>query len=276
MVVAGPIASVVIPAHNEAAHIGHVLSHLYHEVWDHELEVLVVCNGCTDNTAARVRDESLGIRVLEIGQLSVADATRIGDAASKVFPRVHLDADAVLPGADLRRLLEPLQDGSVLAAAPQRLLVTAHSSVAVRWYYQVWEQLPQVRTGLFGRGAVALSEEGQHRVDALPRLVSDDLAASEVFEPGELTVVEDAVVHVLAPHNLVDLVRRRIHVVVGNAQAVALGARRPGSETTWGDLARTCVRHPRLVPKLPVFLAVTAVSRLLARRQIRASGFTTP
>ncbi len=271
---ADPIASVVISAHNEAAHIGNHLSHLYHGVWDHEIEVLVVCHGCTDDTAARVRDAALGVRVVETGQLSKTEAMRVGDAACTAFPRVHLDADVVLEGDDLRRLVEPLRDGSVLAVAPRRLLVTASSSLAVRWYYDVWERLPQVRTGLFGRGAVALSEEGQSRVDAQPALISDDLAAA-VFDPGERRVVDDAVAHLLAPHHLVDLVRQRTRVVVGNAQAEAMGARRPGSATTWGDLVRLGVRHPGLVPKLPVFLAVTVVSRLVARRQLRARGSAT-
>lgn len=272
--VAGPIASVVIPAHNEAATIGRNLARLYHGVWD-EIEVLVVCNGCDDATAVRAREAALGVRVLEISQPSKAEAMRVGNAASSVFPRVHLDADVVLGGEDLRRLIEPLQDGSLLAVAPQRVLVTARSSIAVRWYYDVWERLPQVRAGLFGRGAVALSAEGQSRVDALPPLMSDDLAASEAFEPEERRVVEDAVVYVRTPRHLTDLIRRRTRVVTGNAQADAEGARQPGSVTTWRDLGTLVVQHPGLLPKLPVFLGVTAVSRLLARRQVRAGDFTT-
>ena len=269
------MASVVIPAHNEAATIGRNLARLCYGIWDDQIEVLVVCNGCSDDTAARARGAMSGIRVLEIGEPSKAEAMRIGNAASTVFPRVHLDADVVLSGDDLKRLIEPLQEGVVLAAAPQRVLVTARSSVPVRWYYDVWQWLPQVRSGLFGRGVVALSAEGQRRVEALPRLMSDDLAASEAFAPHERMVVEEAVVLVQAPHHLADLVRRRIRVVTGNAQADAAGARHEGSSTTWGDLVRVGAEHPSLLPKLPLFLAVTAVSRILARRRIRAGDFTT-
>lgn len=264
----------MIPAHNEAATIGRNLARLHHGVWD-EIEVLVVCNGCSDATAARARESAVGVRVLEIAQPSKAEAMRVGNAATAVFPRVHLDADVVLGGDDLRRLIEPLRDGSVLAVAPQRVLVTARSSIAVRWYYDVWECLPQVRSGLFGRGAVALSAEGQQRLDALPPMMSDDLIASEAFGPGERLVVEDALVYVRTPRHLADLVRRRTRVVTGNAQADAAGARKPGSVTTWRGLGTLVVQHPALLPKLPVFLGVTAVSRLLARRQVRAGDFTT-
>jgi hypothetical protein len=275
MAVASPIASVLIPAHNEAAIIGMNLTRLYQGIWDDELDVIVVCNGCSDDTAAKARSAVRGVRVLEIGQPSKAEAMRIGNSVSSVFPRIHLDADVVLSGDNLRKLVEPLHDGVVLAASPRRVLVTARSSVAVRWYYDVWEHLPQVRAGLFGRGAIALSAEGQSRVDAMPALMSDDLAASEAFLPAERRVVDDAFVFVRTPHHLRDLVRRRTRVATGNAQADAAGARQPESVTTWGVLARLVVEHPGLLPKLPIFLAVTAASRLLARRQVQAGDFTT-
>ena len=275
MAVASPIASVVIPAHNEAATISRNLTYLYQGVWDHELEVLVVCNGCTDDTAERAREAAVGAHVLEIGRPSKAEAMRLGNASSEVFPRVHLDADVVLAGPDLRRLVEPLQAGSALAAAPQRVLDTHRSSWVVRWYYDVWEHLPRVESGLFGRGAVALSAEGQSRVDALPEVMGDDLAVSDAFTDAERVVVEDAQVRVVAPRHLSDLVRRRVRVITGNAQADAAGVRRPDSSTTWRDLRRLVAEHPGIAHKVPVFLGVTAASRLLARRAIRSGDFTT-
>lgn len=51
----------------------------------------------------------------------------------------------------------------------------------MRWYYDVWQRLPQVREGLFGRGMIVLSPEGHERVRALPQVMSDDLAMSESF-----------------------------------------------------------------------------------------------
>lgn len=268
MAVVSPIASVVIPAHNEAATIGRRLAYLYQGVCDHELEVLVVCNGCSDDTAVRAREAATDARVLEVACPSRAEARRIGDASSAVFPRVHLDADVVLAGGDLRRLVAPVRAGTVLAAAPRRVLVTQRSSLLVRWYYDVWEHLPRVTEGLFGRGAVALSAEAQDRVDALPDLVGDDVAVSDAFSDDERMVVQGAEVHVLAPRHLSDLVRHRVQVVVGNAQADAAHVRRPGTSTSFRDLLHVVAAHPLLTPKVPVFLAVTALSRLLGRRAL--------
>jgi hypothetical protein len=269
------LASVVIPAHNEARTITRSLNHLLEGMWDEELDVLVVCNGCNDDTADLARAVAPAVRVLEIDQPSKAEAMRVGSDATAVFPRIHLDADVVLRGPDLRRLIAPLAAGTALAAAPERVLVTEGSSPVVRWYYDVWEHLPQVADGLFGRGVVALSEQGQQRVDALPPLLSDDLAASEAFAHGERVVVEDATVLVRAPRTVADLVRRRVRVITGNVQADRAGVRRPQSVTTWGDLGRLAAHHPTLVPKIPVFLLVTAVSRLRARAAVKAGDFTT-
>lgn len=268
------IASVVIPAHNEQRTVVRCLDSLLRGVWEDELEIVVACNGCTDDTAEHARTAAPSAKVLELPLPGKDAAMRAGDKVATAFPRLHLDADVVLDGAGVRELVAAVGDGA-LAAAPRRVLVSEGCSWPVRWYYDVWERLPQVRDGLFGRGVVALSEEAQRRLDALPSLLSDDLAASEAFAPHERRVVDAAVVRVHPPRHLADLVRRRIRVVTGNAQADAVGARTSAAVTTWPTLLSVVARRPQLLPKLPVFLAVTAVGRLLARRAIAAGDFST-
>ena len=266
--------SVIIPAHNEAATLARTLSALHDGAAEH-LEVLVVCNGCTDITADIARAATPPVRVIEIEQPSKAEAVRVGNAATGVFPRVHLDADVELTGASLRALVAPLLTGDALAAAPRREVPRRGCAPLVRWYYDVWEQLPQVRAGLFGRGVIALSSEGQARVSALPRVMSDDLAVSEAFTAAERRVVEDAVVIVHPPRTMRDLLRRRVRVVTGNKQADDAGTRGGGSATSLSTLLTLARQQPRLLPRLPVFLGVTVLGRLLARRAIRTGDFTT-
>jgi glycosyltransferase involved in cell wall biosynthesis len=45
------VISVVIPAHNESAVIGRLLRSLLHDAQPGEFDVVVVANGCTDDTA---------------------------------------------------------------------------------------------------------------------------------------------------------------------------------------------------------------------------------
>lgn len=183
-----PLASVVVPAHDEARVIEGNLRSLLSGVAPGTLEVIVVCNGCTDDTA-RVARSVDGVHVIEIAEPSKARAVEAGGAAATVFPRVHIDADVTMTGADVVALVSRLRDG-VHAVGPARVVPLARSPWLVRSYYRVWEQLPEVRRGLFGRGAIALSDEGQRRVDALPPAMGDDLAISEAFTDRERCIVE--------------------------------------------------------------------------------------
>jgi len=269
------VASVVIPAHNEAATIGRNLTALRGGTRGEDLDVVVVCNGCTDRTAEVARAADPRARVIEIAQPSKAEAVRVGNAATDVFPRIHLDADIELDGAAALRLLEPIARAEVLATAPRRDVPRTGCSPWVRWYYDVWEALPQVQSGLFGRGVVVLSEEAQARVAALPRMLGDDLAMSDSFGDHERRVVPGAVAVVHPPRTVRDLVRRRIRVATGNAQAEQLGVRRPTSRTSPRTLLGLAGQRPGLVLRLPVFVAVHVAARLGARRALRAGDFTT-
>ena len=268
------VASVVIPAHYEAVTIGRNLRALRRGTRDDDLEVVVVCNGCTDQTAEAARAADPRARVIEIEEPSKAEAVRVGNTATEVFPRVHLDADIELSGTDLLSLLEPLSRRGVLATGPRRDVPKTGCSRWVRWYYEVWESLPQVESGLFGRGVVALSEEAQARVSALPRMLSDDLGMSDAFSAQERCVVSTAVAVVHPPRTVRDLVRRRIRISTGNTQAARLGVRRPASRTRLRTLLALSVSRPGLALRVPVFLGVHVAALVGARRAVRAGDFT--
>lgn len=265
------VASVVVPAHDEARGIRRNLAALLTGVPTGALDVVVVANGCTDRTADEARAVP-GVRVLEISEASKTRAVAVGNAATRVFPRIHLDADVTLAGPDALRLVAAVGAG-LHAAAPQRQIPLEASHPLVRAYYRVWQQLPQVREGLFGRGAIALSQAGQARVSSRPALMSDDLVVSEAFAPHERGVVDDAVVVVRPPRTLADLLRRRTRVVTGTAQVDDHGLRHGSTSLT--QLIRLGVRRPTIGARLPVFLVITLAARLRARRAIRGGDHTT-
>jgi hypothetical protein len=270
------VASVVIPAHNEAASIGRCLRAIRAGTSADALDVVVVCNGCTDETAAVARRADPRARVIEIARPSKSEAVRAGNAATDVFPRVHLDADVEITGTAILELIRPVTDERVLATAPVRVLPRAGCSPWVRWYYDVWEVLPQVEAGLFARGVVVLSAEGQARVDRLaPEMMNDDLGMSDSFSPAERRVVPGAVAVVRPARTVRDLVRRRTRVATGNVQAARMGVRRTTSRTGVRTLVGLASRDPRLVARLPVFLGVYAAAALGARRAVRKGDFQT-
>ena len=267
--------SVIIPAHNEQGSISHLLTALTSGEDGSGLDIVVVCNGCTDNTANVARRHGPGVRVAEVATASKALSLRRGDELARGFPRAYVDADVVIDRASLLRLRDALADGSVLACGPRRVVALDKSGPLVRWYYDVWQRLPQVEQGLFGRGVVMVSAEGYERLRGLPQVMSDDLAMSEAFSARERRVVTDALVVIQAPRTVRDLLRRRVRVVTGNAQADDHGLRHHESRTSARRLLEMASHSPRLAMRLPVFLSITLLARVLSRRAVRAGDFTT-
>lgn len=271
--------TVIVPAHNEGRVIGRLLDRLVRGAGHQDLDIIVVANGCTDNTAAVAADyadNGYPVRIIEIPLPSKQDALRAGDEVAKGFPRVYLDADVELDAAGLWSLAGALDAPGVLAAGPERDLDLARSAWPVRWYYEIWQRLPPVRHGLFGRGAVAVSETGYQRIAALPPLLSDDLAVSLAFGPAERRIVPAARVLVHAPRSLTDLIRRRVRVVTGGSQIERSAQVPDSSERTivW-DLLAILTSNPALAPKLAVFLAVTVVARWQGNGAAKRQDYTT-
>ena len=88
--------SIVIPAHNEASIIERTLRSILSCKLDRELEIIVVANGCTDDTAARARAVPGPITVIETPIGNKVHALNLGDREARHFPRAYLDADILL------------------------------------------------------------------------------------------------------------------------------------------------------------------------------------
>ena len=162
-----PVGSVVIPAHDEAAVIRRNLDALFTGFQRGELDVVVVCNGCSDETATLARSSGHPVRVVELRTASKPAALRAGDAAAAAFPRLYLDADVTLNGLAARRVLERLSDGAIAARPPIRYDSDA-ASAPVRSYYRARSRVPAVLGSLWGAGVYGLSSAGPPRGGALP------------------------------------------------------------------------------------------------------------
>lgn len=188
---------------------------------------------------------------------------------------MYVDADVELRTADVRVLADALGEPGVLAAAPDRMVIMDGRPLAVRWYYDIWQRLPSVRQGLYGRGVIGVSAAGHQRLMALPRVINDDLAASVAFAPAERRVVSAARVVVHPPRTMTDLVRRRIRALTGIAQLENRMDGVDATRTTRADLVHMMRHEPATVPRMAVFLGVTVVSRWRARKPIRSQDYTT-
>jgi glycosyltransferase involved in cell wall biosynthesis len=197
-------ASVVIPAHNEAVVIGRCLDSLFAGIEPGALDVVVVCNGCADETAQVARACGHPVRVLELDEASKAAALRAGDAVARGYPRLYVDADVILAGQSACAVARRLAAGAI-AARPPISYATEHASPLVRSYYRARTRLPAVMSSLWGAGVYGLSAAGRSRFGPFPDVGADDLWVDRLFERGEVEIIDCAPVVVAVPHRARDL-----------------------------------------------------------------------
>jgi glycosyltransferase involved in cell wall biosynthesis len=260
------LGSVVVPAHNEAAVIRRCLDALFDGIARDDLEVVVVCNGCRDTTAALARNSGHSVQVVELATASKAAALRAGDAVARTFPRLYLDADVVLPGQSARRILEHLAGGAV-AARPPIHYETRRATALVRGYYRARSQMPAVLGSLWGAGVYGVSAAGRRRFDVFPDLGADDLWIDSQFDPSEIDVVACDPVSVTVPRASRDLFRalRRTYRGKKETRGGAVSVQRSRATTLGavGDLARLCTRSPMFGLDAAIYISFAIGARIL-------------
>jgi glycosyltransferase involved in cell wall biosynthesis len=257
--------SIIVPANNEATVIRRCLEVMTEGAAEGELEVIVVANGCSDQTAHIARGFGPPVQVIETEQPSKIHALRLGDKAATGFPRFYVDADVVLPLASIRRVGEALREGKFLAAAPKMRVDLATSPWTVRAYYEIWTSLPYHEAGMIGSGVYALSAEGRARFDVFPEIISDDGYVRLLFTPEERGSVEDAWFSISPPTTLSGVVNVKIRSQKGAVQLKrAFPELLRNDQRDYRSPLGRILRTPGQWPKAAVYLYVILVTRLRA------------
>ncbi|MET0828491.1 MAG: glycosyltransferase [Microbacterium sp.] len=268
--------SIVIAAHNEENVIGRSLDALLDQADSSQLQVVVSANGCTDRTAAVAT--RAGVIVIDRPEPGKAAALNAGDQAASGFPRIYLDADILVPSGGLAAVLDRFAHSpSPLAVVPRRRLNLAGRPWPVRGYFAISERLPAFRNGLFGRGMIALSEQGRARFDAFPVMIADDLFIDSLFSDAEKAEASGVEVVVEVPFTTRDLIRRLVRVRRGNTEMRAASAAglidvhvRPTDRWAW--LRDVVLPNPRLAAAAIPYVSITVIAGVLARRQAEAGS----
>jgi len=93
--------SVIIPAHNEEGYLGRTLEALNRQNYS-RFEVIVVANGCSDQTAEAARGRCH--RLILLSQKSLGVARNLGARMAKGELLVFLDADTILGPTALQEI----------------------------------------------------------------------------------------------------------------------------------------------------------------------------
>jgi glycosyltransferase involved in cell wall biosynthesis len=263
--------SIVVPAHNESSVIARTLCTWLGSCGSNEMDIVVVCNGCSDDTANIARRFEPTIRVIETEVASKTYALNLGDQASRFFPRIYVDADIVITPAAIRALVDRLRQGDVLAAAPTPDIDVAGCSWPVRLYFSIRDRLPSARQGFGGSGVYALSEAGRTRFAQFPDVIADDTFVRVQFKPEERETLKTVGSKVFPARTIRQLVAVRTRAHAGTFEVTRrfpeLSANR--GETNKGALIRM-FKDPRLWPGLAVFCYVNIIAR--CRAVVRSGG----
>ena len=174
--------SVIIPASNEQGWIGPCLAAVLASYPTGVAgEIIVVANGCRDETADVARGfaqqahaAGWGLRVIELEQGSKPGALNHGDAAAQGDLRVYLDADVVVSPPLMAGLVQVLQSAPGAAYASGRPRLPRAQSRITRAYGRFWMGLPFAQSPAPGFGLFAVNGPGRARWGDFPAIISDD------------------------------------------------------------------------------------------------------
>jgi glycosyltransferase involved in cell wall biosynthesis len=264
------LVSIVIPAHNEGAVIDRCLTALTRQKGAHRLEILVVCNGCRDDTAARARRFGDAIRVIETDVASKSNALNLGDQAASSFPRIYLDADVELGPGTIEALIAALGTNEPRVAVPRVSIDLGECSFPVRAFYRVWKRLPYLAAGHGGGGIYAISRGGRERFGRFPTLTADDGFVQRHFRGDERVCLQDHWVRVTPPAAMKQLmaIKTRSHFGTLELEARFPSLRSEPSASHVPRLVKLSL-NPLNWPALALYAYVKVVSRARARRRWR-------
>ncbi|MEQ9259279.1 MAG: glycosyltransferase [Roseovarius sp.] len=258
-------ATLLIPAHDEAAVIGRTLLHLSRGLALAQWRIVVIANACSDATAAKARSVLPQAVILETATPGKCNALNLGfRAAAPGRPVICLDADLDVTAEALDALLRPLEAGTAQAACGQMDVRASEAAPLVRAYYKGWRLNPYFDRGKFG-GLFALAPEAAARVFPLPRVTADDEFIRRSLRPAEIAFVPACRFIARAPATLGSLARVRRRSLRGAREISAMGLASPERGSPLA-LARRALAHPASLWPLAVYAAVNGWARLSLRR----------
>lgn len=265
--------SIIIPAYNEADVIERCLRNLTQRPVNGGIEIVVACNGCTDNTAEVARQFGGDVSVVETKTASKIAALNLGDANATAFPRIYLDADVVVDLDTIEAVASVLRRDEALAAGPKMRVDTLQSSWPVRAFYRIWLMQPYHQEGLIGGGFYALSEAGRARFEAFPAVIADDEFVRRHFQPSERINPPDQRFTIFAPRRFSELVKVKTRSRLGRMElAQKFPHLTPSTKEQSGGKKFDRKGNLGLWPAACVYLLVNGLTRLRARRQMKQLG----
>ena len=262
--------SIVIPAYNESSVIDRCLTAMLEDYKPGEFEIIVVPNGCKDDTAEKARAYGDPVKVVETPVGNKIGALNLGDEHATGYPRMYIDADIVVSTAALREVAELLHDDSpILVGAPRAVIAYDDRPPLVKSFVKVWTSLPYFSEGLIGAGFYAFSRKGRERFGKFPDIIADDGFARLVAAPHERGTTKTHTFTIRPPATIKAMANIMVRVRAGAYQLREKFPEMFDNETTdSGRSLRSIATRPDLWRHAPIYLGVMFYAKLRAHRKL--------
>lgn len=228
-----PAVSVVVAVRNEAAGLAARVENLLGQEYAGALEVLVVCNGCTDATeaeAARLARADGRVRVLvSAAEEGKAGALNLGVAAATAPFVVFADGRQRFRADAVRELVSGFVDPAVGVVSGRTVqgesaLPSVHG-VGMYWGFETRLRLAESRTGSMVQAQGAIYAIRRELFEEIPpNTILDDvyLPARIALRGYRLVLNPDAIAEDVPAAAQGDEYRRKLRTMTGNLQLLRL------------------------------------------------------
>lgn len=241
--------SVLVAAHDEADVIGARVRNLRAQEDAGDVEILVVADGCDDDTASRARDA--GATVIEQARAGKVAALHAAVARSTGDVLVLTDANTRFEPDTLRRLIAPLADDRVGIAAGDLQFERTDEACAsagenTYWRYETVIKQSASRCGLLlmGAGGVYAVRRADWPMAMNADLADDSYVPLSLHRAGRINVfVPEARAWERAGATMREEWRRRVRMVAQDMRvAVALNFGWPNRRTVFALVSQKVIR----------------------------------
>nr|CAA6828676.1 MAG: Glycosyl transferase family 2 [uncultured Thiotrichaceae bacterium] len=259
------MATVIVPAHNEASVIAACLDSLLEQPGVDK--IIAACNGCTDDTV-KIVQQYPDVTCLDIETPSKVNALNEAEKHIQSWPVFYIDADTRLSTGAVQKICTAMQSGELLLAAPEPVIDTSASSWWVKQYYSVWLSLPYIRDGVVATCSFVISEQGRKRFTHFPPIINDDGFVRCQFSSAERGNVEGSQVFITAPKDLYSLIKIKTRARLGNMQLNMKNLCTRKEHKPYSNILLPKLMSTSFIPVM-IYIGITAIIRLRAKQQLR-------
>jgi cellulose synthase/poly-beta-1,6-N-acetylglucosamine synthase-like glycosyltransferase/peptidoglycan/xylan/chitin deacetylase (PgdA/CDA1 family) len=268
-----PDVSVVIPAYNEAAGIAATVRSMVTSRYRGRIEVIVVDDGSSDDTAAIARGLRIpGLRVISQANSGKPGALNRGIAEARSDILILVDGDTIFQADTISRLIAPLAAADVGAVSGNTKVGNRRGFLGGwqhleyvmgfnldRRLFDMLGTIPTVPGAIGAFRRAALASAGGVSADTLAE--DTDLTMALCRSPWRVVYAPDAIAWTEAPSSLRQLWRQRYRWSYGTMQAMWKNRRAVIEHGPSGRFGRYCLTYlalfhvllPLIAPVVDVF-----------------------